>query len=415
MGLMSSDTPIIRQSERTKIYQEYLEKLLESGNAYYCFMSQEELEQEREEQKKQGLPPRYSGKYRDYPLKKALERIKKGEKAVIRIKVPENKEIVFTDLIRGENKTNTKNLADFVIAKDLKTPLYNFVVVIDDYLMGITYVLRGEDHIPNTPKQIIIHKLLGWNIPQYAHFPLILNQDKTKLSKRKNKVSVNDYLKEGYLKESLLNFLLLLGWNDQTENEIFSLEEMVKSFSLERVHKGGAVFDQKKLDWLNGYYIRKLNLKDLKEKIKPFLKNLEPKIKKLGETYLEKVLLLVQEKLKKLSEIEDNIKFFYEEIPASKDLVCNPKMKVDEDTAKLALEKSIEVFLLIKEENFNSETLKEKLIEKIKELGLKNGQMLWPIRSALTGVPFSPGAFEVAEVLGKQESLNRLEKTLKNF
>jgi glutamyl-tRNA synthetase len=413
-SMIPAGTKIYRQSENTENYKKYLKKLLDEDKAYYCFMTSEELEAERAEQIKNKKAPRYSGKFRNYPKEEAYKRLEAGEKYVIRLKVPQEKDIVFTDLIRGENKTNTRELADFVIAKDLETPLYNFVVVIDDHEMGVTHVMRGEDHIPNTPKQILIYNMLGFKLPEFAHFPLILNADKSKLSKRKNKTSVNDYLKEGYLIEALLNFLVLLGWNDGTEKEIFSLEEMVEVFSLERVHKGGAVFDLRKLDWLNGMYIRNLEFADLKARITPYLENCSFKESMLekGDAYFDKCLASVQEKMKKLSEVSDLLHFYYEDIEATKELICNPKMKVTEEIASRALTAALEVFESLGENDFEAEKIKQELIVKIEELGLKNGQMLWPIRAVLTGVEASPGAFEVAEILGREEVLRKLKRSL---
>lgn len=417
LGIFSQDTKIVRQSERTELYKKYLQQLLDEEKAYYCFMTAEELEQEREEQRKKKLPPKYSGKYRDYPKADALRRIADGEKAVIRIKIPQNKEIIFQDLIRGENKTSTKDLFDFVIAKNLESPLYNFAVVVDDHDMEVTHVLRGEDHIPNTPKQLIIYEALAWEAPEFAHFPLILNADKSKLSKRKNKVSVDDYLEEGYLPETLLNFLVLLGWNPGTEEEIFSLEEMVEKFSLERVHKAGAVFDLKKLDWLNGIYMRNLPLEELYKRTEKYLKEASyyEQVLARGNDYLFLALKSVQEKMKKLSEVEVLLGFYYKTPHPEKELIINEKMKVDEKIALDAVQGSFEILNNIDEENWNQDFIKEELIKLIQEKGWKNGQLLWPLRAALTGVEASPGAFEVAEILGKKESLHRLENLVKRF
>ncbi|MBT4937068.1 glutamate--tRNA ligase [Candidatus Peregrinibacteria bacterium] len=417
LGLPRKESKVIRQSERTEMYKQYLQKLLDEEKAYYCFMTAEELEAEREEQRKNGLPPRYSGKYREYPKEDALKRVEKGERAVIRLKVPKNEEIIFHDLIRGANKTNTKDLFDFVIAKNLETPLYNFVVVIDDHEMQVSHVLRGEDHIPNTPKQILVYQALEWNIPEFAHFPLILNADKSKLSKRKNKVSVNDFLEEGYLPEALLNFLVLLGWNPGTEEEIFSLEEMIEKFSLERVHKAGAVFDLKKLEWLNGMYIRKLDIDNLKSRVEIYLKESSyyEQIIIKGDAYLLLALKSVQEKMKKLSEVAALLQFYYKTPHAEKGLMLNEKMKVDENTAKEAIQSSMAVLSKIDKEHWKQDFIKEELIKIIHEKGWKNGQLLWPLRAALTGEEASPGAFEVAEILEKEESLHRLENTLKIF
>lgn len=402
-----------RQSERAEIYKEYLEKILESGHAYYCFCTKEELDKERAEQEAQKLPPRYSGKCRNFSKEEVVNRLAKGEKAVIRLKVPENREIVFQDLIRGENRTNSKELADFVIAKNLEEALYNFTVVVDDYLMQITHVIRGEDHIPNTPKQILLYEAFGWNPPEFAHLPLILNADKTKLSKRKNKTSVDDYLAEGYLPEALINFLALLGWNTSDEKEIFSLEELVEAFSLERVHKGGAIFDLEKLNWLNGYYLRNLSLENLIEKITPYLEKAGLKSTKAD---LEKFVPLIHERIKLLSEAPDLLRFLLvDELEYEPELFLHEKMKVDLAMAKLALEKSLPELEKIDEKDWHQAKLEEVLIALIQSLNLKNGQILWPIRVALTGEKFSPGVFEVAEVLGKEKSLERIQKGLEKL
>lgn len=396
-----------RQSERKAIYREYLEKLLEKNTAYYCFCTKEELDMEREEQQKQKLPPRYSGKCRDISKEEAEQRVANGEKAVIRLRVSENEEIVFQDLIRGENKTNSKELADFVIAKNLDQALYNFTVVVDDHLMQITHVIRGEDHIPNTPKQILMYEAFGWDIPQFAHLPLILNQDKSKLSKRKNKVSVDDFLAEGYLPEALINFLVLLGWNTSDEKEIFSMDELLEHFSLERVHKGGAVFDIEKLNWMNGIYLRNLELEVLIEKMAPYL---EKAGLDTDQEKLKKYVPLVHERIKLLSEAPDLLRFMLvDELEYDAELFLHQKMKVDLEGAKMAIEKSLPVLEAISEEEWGQAKLESVLIALVHDLGLKNGQILWPLRVALTGEKFSPGVFEVGDVLGRERSLARIK------
>ncbi|MBU0727501.1 glutamate--tRNA ligase, partial [Patescibacteria group bacterium] len=246
-----------RQSERTDVYTADLKKLLDENKAYYCFCSKERLEEMREKQRENKLPPRYDGCCKNLDPAEAKKRVEAGEQAVIRLRVPENEDLSFHDLVRGETCIECKELDDFVIARAIDDPLYHLTVVVDDHDMGITHVIRGEDHISNTPKQILIFKALDYDIPQFAHLPLILNEDKSKLSKRKNKVSVDDYLNDGYLPEALLNFLALLGWNPGTEQEILSMDELIEKFTLDRVHKGGAVFDLKKLDWINGEYIKR--------------------------------------------------------------------------------------------------------------------------------------------------------------
>lgn len=417
MGMLDPNTPIIHQSERTETYKKYLKQLVDEDKAYFCFLTSAELDALRAQAEKEKRAFRYPGTFRDYPKDEALKRIQNGEKAVIRLKTPQNKDISFNDLIRGENKTNSKDFDDFVIAKDFETPLYNFCVVIDDHEMGITHVIRGEDHIPNTPKQIMLYDAFGWEMPEFAHLPLILNEDRSKLSKRKNKVSVDDFLEEGYLPEALLNFLVLIGWNPGGEQEIFTLDEMIKLFSLDRVHKGGAVFDQRKLDWINGIYIRNLSVDELHKRTIKYLTecHFHQHIHARGDEYLKKVLVLVREKMKKLSEITELVECFYTHLHPRLELICNEKMKVDQSIGKEALEASLQLLKSLNEKDFSAENIKAKLIEIITQKGWKNGQLLWPLRAALTGAEASPGAFEVAEVLGKEESVRRLESAVTMF
>jgi nondiscriminating glutamyl-tRNA synthetase len=302
LGITWDEGPFY-QSERSEIYRTHLQKLLNEGKAYYCFCKPEELQKEREEQEAKKLPPRYSGKCRSVSLSEAEKRIAAGEKAVIRFRVPEERGVIHTtDHVRKKISIHSKEIADFVIAKDLHSPLYNFCVVVDDHDMRISHVIRGEDHISNTPKQILISEAFGWDLPQYAHLPLILNADKSKLSKRKNKVSVDDYLAEGYTKEALINFLALIGWNTADEQEIFSLSELIEKFSLDRVQKGGAIFDLDRLLWMNGVWIRQMPIADLLKITLPFVEN-DPVIatgkERFGDEFFQNALSLVHERTKK--------------------------------------------------------------------------------------------------------------------
>jgi len=409
-----------RQSERTYIYKPYIEKLIDEGKAYYCFCTKEHLDGKRNEARQNKLPFRYDGTCRNISKDEAEKRIQNGEKAVIRLNIPDNEEIAFSDIVRGDTKQNTKDLTgDMVIAKNIDNPLYNFVVVIDDYLMKISHVIRGEDHLSNTPKQIIIYKALGFEIPKFAHLPLILNADKTKLSKRKNSVCVDDYLDDGYMKEAMINFLGLLGWNDGTEKEIFSLKELENNFSLERVSKAGAVFDLKKLDWLNKQYIKNLSDTEVAQRIIPQLIE-QGDIEKINdekfiitktkdEITLENIAFYVhheKERISKISEMPDCLSFYFIDILKYEKELLIPK-KTSEDEVKIILKNLIET--LENTEDFSEENLRNVLIEKIQEWGLKNGQVLWPMRAALTGKERSPGAFEVANTLGKEKSLKRLK------
>ena len=251
-----------RQSERIEIYKEYLLKLLKEEKAYYCFCSPEEIEAQKKDMALRGLTPIYSGKCRNLSKREAEEKIKRGENYVIRIKMPQKK-IKFKDLIRGEIEFDLSLIGDIVIAKSLEEPLYNFTVVVDDYLMKITHVIRGDDHISNTPKQLVLQEMLGFERPFYAHLPMILGPDRSKLSKRHGEMALTEYKKLGYLKEAMINFLALLGWHPSSDEEIFSLEELIERFSLERVQKSGAVFNHLKLDWFNSFYLKKIPFEEL--------------------------------------------------------------------------------------------------------------------------------------------------------
>lgn len=410
------DEDVWRQSERTEIYKALLEQLLNEDKAYYCFCSKEKLEADRKKREQQKLPPRYAGTCSSLSPEEQKNRIANGENAVIRFRTPKGETIQFSDIIRGDLSFASNDFDDFVIARNLEGPLFNFTVVVDDHAMGITHVIRGEDHISNTPKQILIFEALGWDIPQFAHLPLILNQDKSKLSKRKNKVSVDDYLNDGFLPEALLNFLALLGWNTADEEEIFSLEELIEKFSLERVHKGGAVFDLERLLWLNGMWIRKKSPEEFARIAEPFLQEeiFQKGKQKYGEAFFVTALSLVQERCKKLSELPDLLRFFFvDDLHYSAELFLKEKMKVDAAVGAKALEKGVAVLSEIPESEWTEENITQILLETVKDMDWKNGQLLWPLRVALSGEQFSPGTFELLAVFGKERSLERIDQGIK--
>ncbi len=406
-----------RQSERTDVYQKNLQKLLDENKAYYCFCSKERLDEMRENQRAKKLPPRYDGCCKNLDPAEAKKKIEAGEKAVIRLRVPKDENISFVDLVRGETCIHCKELDDFVIARAIDDPLYHLTVVVDDHDMEITHVIRGEDHISNTPKQILIFKALGFDIPQFAHLPLILNEDKSKLSKRKNKVSIDDYLADGYLPEALLNFLALLGWNTDDEQEIFSMDELVEKFTLDRVHKGGAVFDIKKLDWMNCEYIKKAINDDIDEfykNIKPFIKDIPTDDEQLIKNILKDPDF--EGRFNKLSDIPVALMPLFSPIPDySLALLALEKFKITPDILKDVLPKAKEVLEGINWErgdSSKSQEISDTLVGIVSELGLKNGQVLWPIRVALSGLERSPNFATLAVYLGKNECLNRLDIAL---
>lgn len=393
-----------RQSERGGIYEKYLKQLLEQGTAYYCFCPKEELETKRQEALKNGKAPKYSGKCRKYSFKEASDKIKKGERGVIRFKIPE-KEIEFEDLIRGKINFDGKLIGDIVIAKNLKEPLYNFSVAIDDYEMKISHVIRGEDHLANTPKQIAIFETLGVQPPQYAHLPLILAPDRSKMSKRYMETSLNEYKDKGYLKEAIINFLALLGWHSQDDQEIFSAEELIKEFDIKRIQKSGAVFNVEKLDWLDSQYIKSIDIKQLIELIKDFI----PEKWRVNRQILMDAIRLERERIKKLSDFKEFADFFFELPKYDVNLLFWKNATKKETAGNLVLLKN--KLEKIEEKEFNKEELEAIIMPLTEKHG--KGELLWPLRACLSGKKASPGPFEIMAVLKKDETLNRLNIALK--
>lgn len=438
-----------RQSQRQNIYAKYLEKLLTEDKAYYCFCSEEELEAQRQYQMAIGEAPRYSGKCAGLSKEEVKKFFAEGKPSIIRFRVAAKK-VEFDDLIRGKLEFDTSLLGDIAIAKDLATPLYNFAVVIDDFEMRISHVIRGEDHISNTPKQILIQEALDFPRPKYAHLPLILGPDRTKLSKRHGAISIAEYKEAGYLSEALVNFMAFLGWNPGGEREIYSMPSLIKEFSLERVQKGGAIFNQKRLDFLNGFYIRQRSVEKLTELCLPYLisTGLIKKVKnnpgnpeeterlkifeekepeyKIGETgegisleTLTKIISIYQERLKKLSEISELTDFFFKDkLEYDKNLLRWGEMTNKEILA--SLDKMEKILSKINWREWTKKNLEkillpeaDKFAESLGKVG-DRGYLLWPLRVALTGKEASAGPFEIAEILGKEKTIKRIKEAKEN-
>jgi len=423
-----------RQSQRKEIYKKYIEKLLEEDKAYYCFCTKEELEAQRQYQLSIGQPPKYSGKCRGLDKKIVKQNLKDKKPYIIRFKTPGDK-VVFNDLIKGKIEFDASLLGDITIAKNEETPLYNLAVVIDDHEMKITHILRGEDHLSNIPKQILLCNALGLNIPEYGHFSLILGPDKSKLSKRHGAVSVNGYKDIGYLPETMVNFISFLGWNPGIEKEIYSLNTLVKEFSLERCQKSSSIFNVKKMDWLNGFYIRNKSLAKLTELCIPyFISSGLIKLTLVGEEHLigigpveikekfiiketkekmeieqlQNIVSLYQERLKYLSEICELTDFFFKkELDYEKDLLLWKDMQ--ESELKAVFETLEGVLEPISAQEWTKQHLGKVLGEKALERG-NRGWLLWPLRVALTGKKSSAPPFEIAEILGKEKTLLRLKQ-----
>lgn len=412
------------QSERLDIYKKYADELLNKDFAYRCFCSPERLEEMRNTQLANKQAPMYDRTCLKLSEKEIQEKLKNNELFVIRQKINTEGETEFNDLIRGSVKIKNELLDDQVLLKSDGYPTYNFANVIDDHLMKISHVFRGEEYVSSTPKYIQLYQNFGWNEPKIAHLPLILNPDKSKLSKRQGDVAVEDYIQKGYLKEAIINFVALLGWNPgggETQ-EIFSMEELIEKFDLSHVHKAGAVFDTKKLDWINSEWIKKIDFNDLFERALPYYKkfseNLSSPVRSTrhpllstGEgdmkKFFKKVLMIERDRLNNLSEVGDSNKFFFQDIEYDKDLLKWKEMSDVE--LKKSLEKSKEVLENILEGEWTLENLEKNLMN---AAGDKKGELLWPLRAALTGEKKSPSPFEVAWVLGKEESLKRIKKAI---
>lgn len=404
-----------RQMERLDIYEAALKKLIAEHKAYHCFCSKEELEATRINQETSGQVPKYSGKCRSITDEESAKRIAAGEPSVIRIKVPTVGTLTFTDLIRGEVTTDIGLLGDMVISKGLRQPLYNFAVVIDDETMNISHVIRGEDHLANTPKQILIAEALGYKSPKFAHLPIILSATgKGKMSKRDGGTTIKEYRDAGYLPQAIMNFLGLLGWHPTGDEEVLTTEQMAQQFSLDRVQKAGAKFNIEKLNWFSNYYIRQTDDATLLNLLKTdFLPTLIDPLRAQGvaipdDQKLIKIIALTKERISKLSD------FLPAFSPFIKLPTYEPKLLVwkkgTAQSAKENLEAISTALESVPESEFSKAGLEAKLMPLAESKG--RGDVLWPLRVALSGSEFSPGPFDLLDVLGKHESLLRIDFAL---
>jgi len=396
-----------KQSQRLDIYKKYLEILLQEKKAYYCFCSPDELEAKRQDQMSRGLAPKYDGTCRDLSDQIIQKNIKEGKKSVIRFKISQKK-ITFHDLIRGDVEFDTGLLGDIIIAKNMETPLFHFTVVVDDFLMQISHVIRGEDHISNTPRQMLIQEALGFYHPIYAHIPLFLNPDRAKMSKRQGDVALKDYHDKGYLPEALINFMVLLGWNPGTEKEIFTLQDLIKEFSLEKVQKSGAVFNIQRLDYLNGYYIREKSIGTLTKLCLPYLQ--EFNLEQYSPKNIEKIIEAYKARLKKLSDLPQMVDFFFKET-----LTYEKKLLTWKDMGDSQVKESLEYSskILSETKKFDKKSLEELLVKEAETFNSKNrGYLLWPLRVALSGKEASASPFEIAEILGKEKTIQRIQQAI---
>ena len=395
------------QSQRKDIYKKHVNTLVESGHAYRCFCSSERLAEMRKKQQENKEAPRYDRHCRNLSEKEIERKLENNESFVIRQKMPLEGEVKVKDELRGDIIFKASNLDDQVLIKSDQMPTYQFASVVDDHLMEISHVSRGEEWIPSFPKNVLLYQAFNWEVPKFIHLPLILNKGGGKLSKRQNDVAVEDYKEQGYLPAALLNFSILLGWHPKGDNEIMSLEEIIKVFKIKDMQISPAVFDREKLDYFNAYYIRQLSPESLLEKAKKHVKDYHLK----DETYLQKILILEQSRIKKLNELPELIDFFFhDELDYEAELLIWKKSTKEE--TKLHLQELYDFLNNIKESNWEEKYLEETIINYLKENNKKLGDYLWPLRVALTGKKNSPGPFEVASILKKEASLKRIKSAI---
>ncbi len=420
-GVPHSEGPVLRdgkvvevgeygpyiQSQRNDIYKKHVDQLLESGHAYYCFCSKERLEDVREAQKAANKTPKYDGHCRGISYEDAKKRVAAGEPHVVRLRMPENKDISFNDMIRGTVTVNTAEIDDQVLIKTDGFPTYHLAVIVDDHHMGITHVVRGEEWLISTPKHVYAYEAFGWEAPTFVHLPVILNKDKKKLSKRQGDVAVEDFKKKGYLAEALINYVALVGWSPEDNQEIFSMEELIEKFSFERVSKSGGVFDLDKLNWVNNHYIKEADLDRIVDGCMPFVveaglltaEELESK-----REWFAGIVDLMRERFNRLMDVTDHMALFMAEDVTPENDEAKEMVEMDHVPEMLSVFAS-KVDAL---ETLDSASLKAALKEVQKETGNKGKNLFMPTRIAITGQLHGPDLNQMMTILGKEVVLKRL-------
>lgn len=402
-----------RQTERLDIYNKYWQELLDRGLAYRCYCSEEELEKEREEQTERGETPRYSGRHRNLTEEQRQAFEAEGRVPSIRFRVPENRTYAFDDIVKGSISFETTEMGDFVIVKKDGIPTYNFAVVLDDYLMKISHVLRGEDHISNTPRQLMIYEAFGWEAPKFGHMTLIVNEQRKKLSKRDESIIqfISQYDDLGYLPEAMFNFITLLGWSPEGEQEMFTREELVNVFNPERLSKSPAVFDTQKLSWMNNEYLKKADLNRVVDLCLPHLQNagrVAAELDAEGRAWVTALVALHQDKLRSASEIVPMTELFFRDTVEDESEAVEVLAEEQVPTVLQAFLSKIEAG----ETAFEVDGIKEMIKAVQKETGFKGKQLFMPIRAALTGQTHGPDLNQSLALLGKDKVADRLRARL---
>ncbi|MDY4735791.1 glutamate--tRNA ligase [Terrisporobacter sp.] len=402
------------QSERLDIYQKYIQELLDSGKAYYCFCTKERLDEVREKQREAGETAKYDGHCRDLTKEEVEAKIAAGEPYVIRLRLPENHVIKFVDGVRGETEFNTNDLDDQVLIKTDGFPTYHFAVVVDDHLMKITHVIRGEEWVSSTPKHVYLYEAFGWEAPKFVHLPNILNKEKKKLSKRHGDVAVEDFKKKGYLPEGLVNYVALVGWSPEENKEIFSMEELEQAFSIERVSKSGGVFDTEKLNWVNQHYMKYGDDEVLTALATPFLVEAGFVTEQEAEErhdFIKGMVSVLKEKLQYVKEITDHASIFFGDTVELETEECGEFLKLEHipTLVDALIEK------LSNMEVLDEASAKAMLKEIQKEHGIKGKNLFMGSRISLTGQMHGPDLNKIMEVIGKETCLKRLAYVKNNI
>lgn len=410
LGLEWDEGPYL-QSERLELYRKAAETLLAEDKAYLCYCTPEELAARRRQAQAEGRAPAYDGRCRNLTPEERCRLEDEGRRPAIRLKVPNTGTTIVKDVIRGEVVFDNSTLDDFIIVKSNGIPTYNFATVIDDHDLRITHVIRAEEHLSNTPKQILVAQALGYELPIYAHVPMILAPDRTKLSKRHGATSVEEYRAAGYLPEAIINYLSLLGWSPEGDEEILPLEEIIRQFSLEKVSKNAAIYDTKKLTWINGHYLRTLDLDKVTRLAIPFLqaKGFIPEpLPEDSYPYVRAVVAAVRDRVKTLAEVADAASYFFANITEYEEKGVH-KFFAAPGTAELLKQAKERLKGL---EPFTKETTEKAYRELAEELGIPAGQLIHPTRLAVSGRTMGPGLFDILELLGKDKVLARLEQAI---
>ncbi len=400
-----------RQTERLDLYKKEVQRLLDEGKAYYCYCSAEELEKSRKAQLDAGKTPIYDEHCRHLTEEEKAKYEAEGRKPVVRLKVRKDGVFAFDDMVRGHVGFQAAGVGDFIIMKSDGIPVYNFAVVIDDAFMEVTHVIRAEEHLSNTPRQLAIYEALGYKPPKFGHISLILGEDHKKMSKRHGATSVTEYRNMGYLPEAVVNYLALLGWTPKGEQEIFTEEELIKQFSMKRVSSNDAVFDINKLNWINFQYMKKLDADQLYDLIFPFLVKagyVEDTVSEEKKDWLKKVIWFMKDHIYFAGQAAEELKFFFEDMPALTDEAVLAIMK--EETSGKLLRAFIEDLKAL--ETFDQAEIKKCFNACMKAQGIKGKAAYEPTRIALTGVTQGPGMFEMMELFGREKTMDRLEAAL---